>query len=456
MKTVLKLALLLPSLALAQSAAVPMMGTAPAQPAPVIQAHLAEQTSSAKNTQKKPTALASVAERPKAEIVPPPSQLSKDLYAAVSRGNFPLAEMILQQGADINCRNCGERTALVLAIGNGNIEGVKWLVMHGVDVNAFSPSWRGDMTPLTAAAVTQRYAREIAQILLQAGANPSLEDINGDSPWIWWAGKEMTAEYKAPVLALMLQRGANVNQTNKLGYTGLMYAIRNASNCAQDTVRFLLERGADPSIKTLDGKTVGNIAYQQALRGDQRCNQVIALLNAPPPPVSDAAPAMAPMGEAQPAAPMTSSIPIGKWQGMFNATSPRNASVVTTATVSPSGDMTFASAAGLQGTGRLNVADSQVSGIFSAPSPIDANGRPRFVNPDGSTDVVFRLNGSISNGVIRGSYASAFESGTYVMCDSAAYDQTAACKPAQVSAGDLLKAVGGLIGSLKGLSNSTR
>ena len=56
----------------------------------------------------------------------------------------------------------------------------------------------------------------------------------------------------------------------------------------------------------------------------------------------------------------------------------------------------------------------------------------------------------------RGNYASNFEPGNYIMCDSVAYEETAACKPAQASAGDLLKALGGLAGALKGLSNSTR
>ncbi len=149
-------------------------------------------------------------------------------------------------------------------------------------------------------------------------------------------------------------------------------------------------------------------------------------------------------------------VPVGQWQGVFNATSPRNASIGTTANIAPSGEVVFSSQAGMRGTGRLNVIGNQVSGSFTAPSPLDANGRPMFRNPDGSTDIVFKINGSLSNGIMRGSYASNFESGNYVMCDSVAYEQTAACKPAQASAADLLKALGGLAGALKGLSNPNR
>jgi hypothetical protein len=79
-----------------------------------------------------------------------------------------------------------------------------------------------------------------------------------------------------------------------------------------------------------------------------------------------------------------------------------------------------------------------------------------FRNPDGTTNIVFRINGTVSNGLMQGNYASNFESGNFAMCDSTTYEQTAACKPPQATAGDLLKALGGLAGALKGLSNSTR
>lgn len=91
-----------------------------------------------------------------------------------------------------------------------------------------------------------------------------------------------------------------------------------------------------------------------------------------------------------------------------------------------------------------------------AKSPLDAQGRPVFRNPDGSTDILFTLNGSHANGVMRGKYASAIESGNFVMCDDANYKQASECRAVPAQAKDdsasLLQAVGGLLGALKGLS----
>lgn len=153
---------------------------------------------------------------------------------------------------------------------------------------------------------------------------------------------------------------------------------------------------------------------------------------------------------------MAASILTGEWQGVFNATQPRQGSVAVTGIFSKSGEVIFSSQSGLRGSGSLNVAGEQVEGSFMAKSPLDTQGRPMFRNPDGSTDILFTLKGSHANGVMRGKYASAIESGNFVMCDDANYKQSSECRAAPAraadSAGNLLEAVGGLLGALKGLS----
>lgn len=453
MKTLLKLLPLFPSLVLAQSAAVPIMGTAPSQPAPVapaptVQTQAAPPAQSPKQVQKRLTA--PVAAKHQVEALPPPSPATKDFYQAFVRGNLPLADMLVQQGADINCRNCGERTPIMMKIGH-DLDSVRWIVARGADVNLPGPTWKGPMSPLMAASRSSMRAKETVLTLLQAGADPNWQDVDGNTPFMSWAGRDLLTDYKIEGLVTMLSHGARINATNKMGQTALMHAITGSSNCAPQIVQFLLSRGADASLKTADDKTAATIAYQQALKGNTQCNQVMAILKSPPQPMADT-----PMPEMGVGSASSGGLPIGEWQGVFNATAPRNASVGTVASISQGGEVVFSSQAGMRGTGRLNVVGNQVSGAFTAPSPVDANGRPLFTNPDGSSNIVFRINGTLNNGVMQGNYASAFESGNFAMCESAAYQQTPACKPAQASAGDLIKAVGGLLGSLKGLSNSTR
>lgn len=450
MKLLLKLLLVLPSLALAQSTDVPMMGTSPAQPAPA-QTQAVAPAPARKHVQKR--AATPVATQPKGEILPPPSQVTKDFYQAFAQGNLPLADMLIQQGADINCRNCGERTPIMLKLSQGNFDAVSWIIARGADVNLPGPTLYGRMSPLTLLARGNYSTKEIVLTLLQSGADPNGQDIEGNTPFMAWAGRDFAQDYKIEGLAAMLDHGADINHANKMGQTALMHAIADSSNCSLQAVQFLLSRGASASLTTVDGKTAATYAYQQALRGSTQCNQVLAILKAPPQPMADTPlPTSGQIGATH----VGGGVQPGQWQGVFNATSPRSASVGTTATISQGGAVAFASQAGMRGTGRLNVSGNQMSGTFMAPSPVDANGRPMFTNPDGSSDIVFRLAGTVTNGVMRGTYVSSIESGTFAMCDSAAYEQTAACKPTQASAGDLLKVLGGLAGVLKGLSNSTR
>jgi ankyrin repeat protein len=62
---------------------------------------------------------------------------------------------------------------------------------------------------------------------------------------------------RASVVEALLDRGANINQVNRLGYTALHYAATVGSYLV---CRILLERGADVHAKTPDGKTAYSIA----------------------------------------------------------------------------------------------------------------------------------------------------------------------------------------------------
>lgn len=462
MKILLKVFLLLPTLALAQSVSVPIMGTAPVQSSSTstVQTPAAGPTAtpSAKRAQK--SSATPLVTKPRGEIVPPPSQVTKDFYQAFLRDNLPLADMLIQQGADVNCRNCGDRTPLMLKIAYGDVNAVRWIIARGADVNLIGPTFDGPMSPLMASVLrrTVLLSQETVFVLLQAGADPNWKDIEGNTPFLMWAGRDLRDEYRNEGLVAMLGRGAEINRTNNMGQTALMRVIVGSANCSPQSVRFLLGRGADASLTTMDGKTASTYAYQQALKGNTQCNQVMAILKSPPQPTADAQMPVSGQDVGQGTASLTSAggLPIGPWQGVFNATTPRNASVGATATISSDGEVVFASQAGMRGTGRLSVAGNRVSGTFTAASPLDADGRPVITNPDGSSDIIFRLNGTLTDGVMQGSYASSIESGKFAMCASRVYDQTTVCKPVQPSLGDLVKAVGGLLGSLKGLSEPSR
>jgi hypothetical protein len=80
-----------------------------------------------------------------------------------------------------------------------------------------------------------------AKALVIAGANPNIEDNEGETPFITAAGKYNDASY----LKLLLAHGGNVNTVSKkhsrFGFTPLMAA---ASHCLE-SVKILVDAGAD-------------------------------------------------------------------------------------------------------------------------------------------------------------------------------------------------------------------
>jgi len=479
MKTLLTLLLLLPAVALAQAAEIPVMGTAPAQAA-TTQAVPAPAKKTRK-TQQKATPVARAMPQPVIPVtaaisssspaltqtvkpvvatIPLPSQVTRDFYIAFANGNLQLAEILLQQGADINCRNCGEDTPLVRTINNSGIDRIQWLLTRGADIDLFNINEIHN--PLTIA--TRSMNREKIFLLIKHGANPNSKNIKGDSPLLL-LGEEanrFNTEYYLSIFGALIDAGAQVNDTNSMGYSSLMLSIYSLAGCSQEITEAYLRHGANVDIRAKNGMTAAELVYKKALGGRSSCNEVYALLKSHKPgprpaaaeainfnPVTATPAAMA----AQPV--MAASILTGEWQGVFNATQPRQGSVGVTGVFSRSGEVIFSSQSGLRGSGSLNVAGEQVEGSFMAKSPLDAQGRPVFRNPDGSTDILFTLKGSHANGVMRGKYTSAIESGNFVMCDDANYKQTSECRvapQASANAGDLLQAVGGLLGALKGLT----
>ncbi len=65
------------------------------------------------------------------------------------------------------------------------------------------------------------------------------------------------ASRNAETVALLLERGADVDARQQLGYTPLMAA---AGSGRQDLVDLLLQHGADPSLRNEEGKTAADIA----------------------------------------------------------------------------------------------------------------------------------------------------------------------------------------------------
>jgi ankyrin repeat protein len=57
----------------------------------------------------------------------------------------------------------------------------------------------------------------------------------------------------------LIKKGANINAKNRRRETALIYAVRNDS---KESVKILLEKGANPNIKTDYGKTAMDMSSE--------------------------------------------------------------------------------------------------------------------------------------------------------------------------------------------------
>ena len=156
-----------------------------------------------------------------------------------------------------------ERTKLILAVENRDIEKVKKLIKRGADVN----EGKGYRTPLIVAcehgqSYHEAEYEEIARILLDAGAEP---DLVREEPWRYEystiAFKRIHAmpiaisKDREGIVRLLIEHGANIDsyeESDEVGENGekvligkpflpFQYAIRE---CSYESAKVLLDAGA--------------------------------------------------------------------------------------------------------------------------------------------------------------------------------------------------------------------
>lgn len=92
------------------------------------------------------------------------------------------------------------------------------------------------------------------QALLDGGINP--DTVEGSTPIVFDAASEHTSA----TLALLLDRGADVDQKDSLGNTALMHAL---TSLQLDQVVYLLDRGASPRFVNVNGVSfAGQLQFQ--------------------------------------------------------------------------------------------------------------------------------------------------------------------------------------------------
>lgn len=207
------------------------------------------------------------------------------LISAACCGSIDAVSLLLDNGADINAQSSTGNTALMLAIDRGKIDVAKLLVNRGANLEI--KGQKGWTALHNAASGGERGYIEVAEMLLDHGAKIDAQSETMLTPLHEAAGKSLVE-----IVELLVKRGANVNAKDKFWNTPLRMCASNAQAFAQfdtfkktveilldakadinagttinttslhsvvkwgnvDAVKFMLEKGANPNIRTEKGE----------------------------------------------------------------------------------------------------------------------------------------------------------------------------------------------------------
>ncbi len=108
-----------------------------------------------------------------------------DFLAAVNLGHYGEAEAMLRDDPSRIGPDGSDTIALHLAVAGKNLVTLRWLLAHGIDVNAKRPMWDCNHTALH--MTIESGATEIARLLLDAGADPNIRDDKYRATALGWA-----------------------------------------------------------------------------------------------------------------------------------------------------------------------------------------------------------------------------------------------------------------------------
>jgi ankyrin repeat protein len=170
------------------------------------------------------------------------------LWVAAQEGNYEIADLLIQAGADVNFKDPIGQSVLWTAALNGHFMLVRLLISKGARVNDtanhVSPLW---------VAVQNNYLDTVRELLhAQCDVNLSYEFLN-QSPLF----KASLLGFDAIVFEL-INANADVNFADRSGATPLMAASQNGHlNC----VKMLIDAGAKVRAKNKTGETALSFAH---------------------------------------------------------------------------------------------------------------------------------------------------------------------------------------------------
>jgi len=161
--------------------------------------------------------------------------------AVLSGPHVQIAKLLLKAGAKADTTNAFINRFFMTCCREGSVSLVRTLLEHGADVNAKDDI---NMTPLMY-AMSQP---EVFRLLLDRGADVNIQCDLGVTVL-----DVLLGDRRLDLAQLVIDHGGDVNERN-------YYLTRAAADGEMDVVRFLLRNGADPEQVNDEGETASSLA----------------------------------------------------------------------------------------------------------------------------------------------------------------------------------------------------
>ena len=202
----------------------------------------------------------------------------RSLHLAEYKGEFKVAQMLLDHKSDVNFQDIDGRTPLHIVLGrqlnneDGALNHARLLFERGAEVNRHD---KQNQTPLLLAM--GRHWFKLARILLEKGAEANAQSDNGKtSLHILLECRTINEDEALNYARLLFERGADVNRRDNDIGTPLHLAIRRTwFKFAQ----ILLEHGADTNAQSYNhGKTPLHILLERRTINEDEALNCVQLL----------------------------------------------------------------------------------------------------------------------------------------------------------------------------------
>ena len=173
------------------------------------------------------------------------------LMLALEKNRIPIAETLIKSGADVNITDRQKRNILhyIAPILQAN----KLITMISTDGLNIDARDDGGNTPLIIAAEKARWNN--VDLFASRGADVNVSNREGQTPLLLAAGKGTLTAVKS-----LIDKGADVKKANNSGQTLLHLMASNKNKAAIPLLSDAISRGAQVNAKTVSGETPSGLA----------------------------------------------------------------------------------------------------------------------------------------------------------------------------------------------------